>query len=310
MNSNLQKQFASFEKKSQGMLGVSAFHIENKKKLDFHAGKNFLMCSTYKVPIAICFLQAVAAGKFKLTDLYEVKRADLCPGVNSTLNQLNFDLSNAKISLHNLLLMMLQESDNTSTDILLRLIGGPSAVMTMLRAAKIKSLHVNRYFYDILCAWDGVKHNPKIRPTLSEYKIIEDKVSQATLQKIRANFGADKKDVTTPQAMTELLVKLFNRKLLNEHYTKLLLSIMYGCKRGQLRLMGLLPEGTPIAHKTGTLTGHVSNVGIITLPHKLGHFAISAYIKDSPKPQLFNERILAEVGRTVYDYFLFSALIS
>lgn len=71
--------------------------------------------------------------------------------------------------------------------------------------------------------------------------------------------------------------------------------------------MGLLPRRTPVAHKTGTATGYTNDVGIITLPHDGGHIAITAFIKESSKDKTCNERILAEVGRTVYDYFLLNA---
>jgi len=82
---------------------------------------------------------------------------------------------------------------------------------------------------------------------------------------------------------------------------------MRGCKRGPLRLMGLLPMKTPVAHKTGTLDRYVCDVGIITLPDNVGHVVVSIYIKDSTQDLAINERVLAEVGRTLYDYFLLSA---
>ena len=72
------------------------------------------------------------------------------------------------------------------------------------------------------------------------------------------------------------------------------------------RLMGLLPPKTPVAHKAGTATGYTNDVGIITLPNQYGHIAITAFIKNSSKDKIPNERVLAEVGRTVYDYFLLS----
>jgi beta-lactamase class A len=56
--------------------------------------------------------------------------------------------------------------------------------------------------------------------------------------------------------------------------------------------------------QTGTLTGYTSDVGIITLPHQAGHVAVSVYIKNSSKDLANNERVIAEVGRTIYDFFL------
>jgi beta-lactamase class A len=73
-----------------------------------------------------------------------------------------------------------------------------------------------------------------------------------------------------------------------------------------MRLLGLLPNKTPVAHKTGTLTGFACDVGIITLPFDAGSIAISVYIKDSNKELVHLERIIAEVARTIYDYYLFN----
>jgi len=53
---------------------------------------------------------------------------------------------------------------------------------------------------------------------------------------------------------------------LSEKSTELLLDIMERCETGAGRLKGLLPEGTVIAHKTGTIGGTTNDVGIITLP--------------------------------------------
>lgn len=70
--------------------------------------------------------------------------------------------------------------------------------------------------------------------------------------------------------------------------------------------MGLLPPKTPVAHKTGTATGFTCDVGIITLPFEKGHIALSIYIAHSTNNLENNERVLAEAGRAIYDYFLYS----
>jgi beta-lactamase class A len=105
--------------------------------------------------------------------------------------------------------------------------------------------------------------------------------------------------------MTTLLTRLFKHELISNESTDLLLKIMRGCRRGAMRLMAILPPGTPVAHKTRILTGFTLDLGIITLPSNAGHIAITAYIKNSSKDLANNERVLAEVGRMVYDSFLF-----
>lgn len=238
--------------------------------------------------------------------MYKVTKTDLRPGITCTLNQLNYDIP-LNISIINLLQIMLQESSNTATDILLKLIGGPFKVTEWLRTIDIKMMSIDRYILEIIANWDGIDTTlNKQNYTLARYQELEKQVSNENLILAREKFRAIKKDNTPPSDMTNLLLKLFNNKLFNLAHTNLLLNIMRGCKRGQLRLLGMLPNKTIIAHKTGTLPGFAADVGIITLPYDAGNIAISVYIKDSSKELSVLERIIAEVGRTIYDYFLFT----
>ena len=79
---------------------------------------------------------------------------------------------------------------------------------------------------------------------------------------------------------------------------------MERCQTGKTRLKGMLPQGTVVAHKTGTLGGVADDVGVITLPGDAGHVAISVFTKASIKPEEASEKAVAEVARTVYDYFV------
>lgn len=303
IESNLEKQFKLFEKNCGGTLGVDALHLENGKIVKYKADETFLMCSTYKIPMAICLLQHIENGSLKLDDYLKITEFDLRPGVTGTLNQLDYTVP-VKMSVENLLRFMLQESCNTSTDLLLRHIGGPLEVMKFLERSDIKNMRVDRSILEIISQWDGVQLPANHQMTLKQYNELELKVSPHDSSKAKNKFKNGVEDTATPAAMTSLIRKLFMNELLSKTHTKLLLDIMIGCKRGLLRLLGLLPEGTTVAHKTGTLTGYTCDVGVITLPHDAGHFVVSVYIKDSIKDLRNNERMIAEVGRTLYDYYL------
>lgn len=105
--------------------------------------------------------------------------------------------------------------------------------------------------------------------------------------------------------MVHLLSKVFHEEIINADHRDLLLSIMRRCKTGPTRLMGLLPKNTPVAHKTGTATGYNHDVGYITLPDNAGHIAIAVFIKESNTDTSLAERAIAEVARTIYDFFLY-----
>jgi beta-lactamase class A len=68
------------------------------------------------------------------------------------------------------------------------------------------------------------------------------------------------------------------------------------------RLGGLLPRNTPVAHKTGTVGGVANDVGYVTLPDGR-RFAIVVFTRGSETPLADRERAIAEVARTLYDYF-------
>lgn len=42
-----------------GQIGIAALHIESNKKFEFNGAKRFPMCSTYKIPIALCCLSLI-----------------------------------------------------------------------------------------------------------------------------------------------------------------------------------------------------------------------------------------------------------
>ena len=58
-----------------------------------------------------------------------------------------------------------------------------------------------------------------------------------------------------------------------------------------------------MAHKTGTVGGVVDDVGVITLPGKGGHVALSVFTKGSSRAEEVSEKTVAEISRTIYDYF-------
>ena len=119
-------------------------------------------------------------------------------------------------------------------------------------------------------------------------------------------FDSDLQDTSTPKAMSDLLLKLYTQPILKSESKDLLLDIMRRCETGLTRIKGLLPMDTQVIHKTGTLGMTTSDVGIITLPNEGGHIIISIFIKSSEKEIPEREMAIAEVTRTIYDYFVFN----
>jgi beta-lactamase class A len=118
-------------------------------------------------------------------------------------------------------------------------------------------------------------------------------------------FAADPRDTSTPRAMNDLLYAIHQAKALKPGSSAALIAIMARCKTGKARLAGMLPPGTMIAHKTGTLNGLGNDAGIISLPDGR-MFAISVFVMKDRRGHVLRDRIMAEVARAAYDYFLFA----
>ena len=73
---------------------------------------------------------------------------------------------------------------------------------------------------------------------------------------------------------------------------------MAQCQTGKNRMKAMLPSGTGVEHKTGTLNGLADDVGFITMPD--GHrIAVAIFTRGgSDRP-----RTIAEAARTIYDGF-------
>lgn len=298
------KLIRRLENWSDGLVGVCAYHTLSKESLHYNVEKEFLLCSTYKIPMAIHLLQKIERGELALNQMVFVHHYDLRPGLFSTLNQLQYSTP-VQMSILNLLQLMLQESCNTATDIILKLAGGPNEIMKMLRAENINSLHVDRSTLEILADWDGISDSipNNYHCTLADYKLYVAGISHHEQQLAREKFKKDLRDHGTPNAMNSLLIKLFNYELIKKENTELLLKIMQRCKTGPNRIMGLLPPKTKVSHKTGTLTGYVHDVGVIYLPEDWGEIIISVFV-ELTQSQEVGERVIAEVVRSIYDYFL------
>ena len=164
-----------------------------------------------------------------------------------------------------LLEVMIIRSDNQAADQLLAAVGGPAAVQQWLASNGIAGMRIDRNI--------------------------------AQLLRERGHLF-DSKDVATPNAMVSLLYKLDNGPLLTAESRALLFGLMSRCATGTRRIRALLPAGTRVEDKTGTLDGVTNDVGFITMPDGR-RLAVAIFAKGGRDRQLG----IAAVARAIYDRF-------
>src|SRR3954469_11083558 len=238
--STLEQQLSSLLSSKSADVGIAALDLNTGETVSIKGNTPFPMASTVKVAIAALYLAQVDNGRRSLDDTINGQSA------------------------RSLMARMLIHSDNRATDILLKDLGGPTAVHEWLRDNGVTGLRVDRTIAQLLS-------------------------SKRDLW--------DRRDSSTPVAMVDLLKRIYKVERIKPQSRNFLLDLMAQCQTGKNRMKALLP-GVPVEHKTGTLDGLADDVGFMTMPdgHRVAVAIFTRGGNDRP-------RTIAETARVIYDGF-------
>lgn len=296
----LEHHLARIADNLDGVVGVSIRDLSSGAAFGLNAGEAFPMASTFKIAVAGAILKQVDSGELTLEQMVTV---DPDKHVPSEVIADRFIHPGVALSVANLMELMLTQSDNTATDVLTELAGGPEAVTAWLDSIGVKGQRVDRDTAGILRDFFQLPDGPLGETAAAA--LAEDPGFFDNSLTPREAFYNDPKDTSTPDAMADLLTKIVQGEALSADSTEFLVGVMERCRTGEGRLKGLLPGGVTVAHKTGTVGGTVNDVGVMTLPDG-SRVVIAVFVKASPTPAEKRERTIAEIARTAYDYFLFN----
>lgn len=303
----IQQKIEKIAHSISGEVGVSALHVESGQRIVFNENTKLPMASVCKLAIAICCLEMVDAGRLSLDKKIAIRAQDLWQIDREDERKL---LKKKVIyrTVGELIALMMEVSDNPATDIILRLIGGVDTVNACLCQHGVDGMHLDRTILQFVCDYSGYARptNP-YGCTNGHYRKLQAQANKEFQEKAEMRFYADKRDRSTPAAATQLLQKLFSGKLLSAASTGFLLEHM-GQSQCHNRLGGLLPEGTHVMHKTGTMVGVtdyaiINDVGIINLPGGKGHLIVSVFINKSNSPRCMRTRAIARIAQVLSEHF-------
>jgi beta-lactamase class A len=243
----LRQRIGQISQAAQGLVGMTATVLESGESVSLNGNQRFPMQSVYKLPIAMAVLNQVDQGNLKLDQKIQIEASDIVQG-SQVLDE---NSQGKEFTLSELLQYMVSKSDNTACDVLLRLIGEPQRVTEYL-----SSLGIN----DIVVA--------------------------NTEKELAQDPNVQYRNSATPDAAVVLLRTLYEGRGLSKSSQALLLQWMTETQTGLKRIKGLLPEGTVVAHKTGTsstvngVTAATNDVGLVTLPSGQ-QLAIAVFVSDS-----------------------------
>lgn len=295
-------ELARIARRVGGEIGIAALHVESGARISFNGERRFPMASVSKLPMALEFLRRVDEGEIDLDERLEIPITDFRPGYSPLASWSGGRSEHATVD--SLFRLMIGVSDNSATDVILRMAGGPEAVTRRLRELGIEDVDVDRSeartFADLVGIPDTVPEEQLYR---YNYFRMRDRLPAEHRQAARIRYGEDPRDTSTPEAMAELLARIFRGEGLSPASREYLIATMESSRSGPRRLKGLLPRGTVVAHKTGTMGGAINDVGIITLPDGAGHLAVAAFVNTLHRTEWRRERTIAESTRLLYDWF-------
>jgi beta-lactamase class A len=267
----LRARMEEIARETGGPVGAAAVVIEGGRAVSFNGARRFPMQSVYKLPIAMAVLRDVDAGRLRLARKIDIRPEDLVPErLHSPIRDAN--PRGVTLTIRELLRLLITESDGTASDVLLGLAGGPERVTKYLRGLGV----------------DGVT-----------VATTERAMAQGDEQVQYRNFA-------TPESALALLRALEEGRGISRANRRLLLDFMLKSTPGPRRLKGMLPEGTPVAHKTGTsntiegVTRATNDVGIVTLPDGR-HMAVAVFVSDTKADADVREGVIAKIARAAWD---------
>jgi beta-lactamase class A len=267
----LERRLKQICDRANGTIALSVVHIESGKTVSINGKSRLPLYSVFKLPVAIAVLKKVDENSLRPDQKVHVSPEETVAGStdNTALWRQPVDLTIAE-----LIDLSISRSDNTSTDKLLQLVGGPLAVTERLRSLGFQNLDIHS--------------------TTAEFV--------KSLQNPNTGSAED---------VANLLVQLHQGKILQPSQRDLLIGFMQRAITGLRRLRGDLPSGTIVADKTGSgerdpitkVPKATNDVGIITLPSGRGHLAIAVLVSESKLADAAQEKLIAEISRAAYDFF-------
>jgi beta-lactamase class A len=255
--------------------GIYVKSLETGDQIAVDADRQMETMSTIKIPLMIEVLEQIKAGKFTLTDTYTFAEKDSQPGTG-TIQRLDVG---AVMTVKDLITMMIIVSDNTATEVLYRMVGGPDAVNARMQEMGLKTTRA----MSVPSKWF-----PALRAAPTTEQFYRDGKSP---------FG-----YSTPREMGQLLEMMERGTLVDKASSDLMLRIM----RAQLYRTRIprYVTGYTIPHKTGDFLPYVGDdVGVLEAPGKT--IVLTVFTGNHFGSGEALENAIGLVAKEIADYFAY-----
>ena len=224
----------------------------------------------------------------------------------------------SRIKIRDLVHLMVQNSDNAASDMLVKRVGleninrglraqgfqmdNPLISLLDVRRAVFRELDVraddltNLEIRTIRWTWGWRSHVRKLEEILGRPP---GTYSKNDLHAAYRRFYATGVNHVRVSTLGKIMEALVAGTLVSGDASAQMFKIMSDAKTSTNRMMGLLPRGTRVAHKTGSQWERICDYGVITLPNK-NPLIFAGCLADGNDRKLA-EQTLAKIARKAYD---------
>lgn len=263
----IEAQLAALENRDNAKVGVYGRNLDSGRTLDYRADDMFATCSAFKAYVAAQILRQVERGELKLTDEVYIDPALFVPVASPSTEP---ELGNW-MPLSDLCAAAVRQSDNTATNLMLEILGGPPSVTQFARSVGDDRTWMVRWETELNTAYPG-----------------------------------DPRDTTSPRGMGTGFSNMLTGNVFDEPYRAQLEEWMRTIATGDTRIRAGLPPGWTIADKTGGGDyASTNDIGVAFGPNgeRLVLAVMTRTRSDDPKAPALNA-LIADVTRAAVPWLL------
>ena len=254
----------------EGEVAVAVKHLGTGETFEHRAGETMPTASLIKLAILVETYRQAEAKAVDLEKQIELRKEDMVPGSGILTGHFS---PGTRLSIGTAAHLMMAFSDNTATNLVLDQVGLERVNETMV-----------------------VMGLPETR---IHSKVFRRETSIAPERSVKYGLGS-----TTAAGMLSLLEKLHARTLVSKEASEAILTHL-AASDDQLKFPRLLPAGTKVFHKTGSVANVRTDAGLIeTRGGVLAVVVLTANNKDTSWGENnAGDRLCARVARVAFDHF-------
>jgi beta-lactamase class A len=257
-----QAQLAKLEQTLAGRLGVFALNTANGKQLNYRGDEYFPMCSTFKVILASAILKRSTQIDGLMQQRIKYQQSNLV-----TYSPITERYVKDGMTVDALCAAALQYSDNTASNLLMKILGGPGAVTTFARSIGDRQFRLDR--------WETA---------------------------LNSSIPGDRRDTSTPNAMGLSLQRLAFGDALEPRLQLQLRVWLQGNTTGAARIRAGVPADWQVGDKTGTGDyGTANDIGLLWPPRR-SPVVVAIYTTQGEKDAKARNDVIALAARIVVDW--------